>query len=107
MSAAASTDEPETPPFPIRLRLYLAGSAPNSALALTNLRAALASLPEASVELETIDVLQDPDRALQDGILVTPMLVKLAPLPERRVLGNLRDRAVLFHALGVERASDE
>ncbi len=107
MSAATPTDDPEASPSPIRLRLYLAGDAPNSSIASANLRAALAALPQLRVDLEIIDVLQDPDRALRDGILVTPMLVKLAPFPERRVLGNLRDPAVLRRALGLDQAPDE
>ena len=35
------------------------------------------------------------------------LLVKVEPLPERRVLGNLRDRRVLLAALGLNEASRE
>lgn len=85
-----------------RLRLYVAGASPNSVAALANLRAALAEHAGLSAELEIIDVLHDPGRAQRDGILITPMLVRVSPLPERRVLGNLRDRATLLGALGIE-----
>jgi hypothetical protein len=34
-----------------------------------------------------------------DGILVTPMLVKVCPPPERRILGNLNDHGALLRAL--------
>lgn len=92
------------PPADLRphLRLYVAGESPNSVSALANLRAALAEHAGLSVELEIIDVLRDPGRALRDGVLITPMLVRLRPPPERRVLGNLRDRATLLGALGIE-----
>jgi circadian clock protein KaiB len=89
------------------VRLYVAGEAPNSVAAIANLRLALAHCAEAAVEVETIDVLEDPDRALRDGVLVTPMLVKVAPLPERRILGNLRDRDTLFSVLGIDRVVRE
>jgi circadian clock protein KaiB len=88
----------------LRVRLYVAGDAPNSLAALANLRAALAEFPKHSADVELIDVLSDPDRALRDGVLVTPMLVKFEPPPERRVLGNLRDRGVLLGALGLDEA---
>jgi circadian clock protein KaiB len=73
--------------------------------ALANLRAALQAWPAAQVEMEVIDVLEAPDRGVRDGILVTPMLVKIGPLPERRLLGNLRDRTALLEALGADRVS--
>lgn len=76
------------------LRLYVAGDSPNSALARTNLRAFLARDPNRQVDLEIVDVLEDAERALGDRILVTPTLVKVAPSPECRVIGNLRDQAV-------------
>jgi len=91
----------------LRLRLYVAGEAPNSLAAVANLHVALARCAEHSVQVETIDVLRDPDRALRDGVLVTPMLVRVAPLPERRVLGNLRDRDTLLGVLGIDAVAHE
>ncbi len=90
----------------LRVRLYVAGGAPNSVAAIANLRLALLHC-EHQVEVETIDVLRDPDRALHDGVFVTPMLVKVAPLPERRILGNLRNRDTLLGMLGIDGATRE
>ena len=87
---------------PLRVRLYIAGTGPNSASALANLKAALDPVHDRDKQIEIIDVLKDPERALRDGIFVTPMLVKLEPTPERRILGTLRDRANLLGALGIE-----
>jgi circadian clock protein KaiB len=87
----------------MRFRLYIAGDAPNSAAAALALRAAVAQ-STAVIEVEIIDVLQEPQRGLQDGVLVTPMLVRTEPQPERRILGNLSDRATLFAMLGIDRA---
>jgi len=99
----APSPDPATPgPGQLRVCLYVAGDSPNSAAALRNLRAALAHLATHSALVEIVDVLQHPERAFRDGIMVTPMLVRREPLPERRVLGNLSDRAKLQHALGLE-----
>ncbi|HEY0465744.1 MAG TPA: circadian clock KaiB family protein [Polyangiaceae bacterium] len=97
----ASAVEPNVK-IQLRVRLYVAGGAPNSLAAAANLRSALAEFPMYSADIELIDVLSDPERALRDGILVTPMLVKCEPPPERRVLGNLRDRGMLLGALGLQ-----
>ncbi len=80
--------------------LYVAGESPNSVMALANLRAALAACPTEEVELEIVDVLVRPEQAARAGVLMTPMLVRVSPAPEHRILGNLRDRAILLRTLG-------
>ena len=82
------------------LRLYVAGDGPNAIAARRNLAAFLAQYPEREVELEIIDVLVDPERGLADGVLVTPLLVTVAPPPQRRVVGNLQDQIALVAGLG-------
>jgi circadian clock protein KaiB len=86
---------------PLRVRLYIAGDSPNSLAALHNLRRVLEERPDHAVELEIIDVLHEPLRGVQDRVVATPLLVKVAPAPERRVLGNLRDQGVLLGVLGL------
>lgn len=84
------------------VRLYVAGDSSNSQLARNNLQSALAHLPRGDVRLEVVDVLREPERALEDGVLVTPTLIRQSPLPERRVVGNLRDRSALMTGLGID-----
>ena len=81
------------------LRLYVAGRAPNSLLAIANVQAICDAHFAAGHEIEIIDLLVDPLRALADGIIVTPTLVKLRPLPEQRLVGNLSDTPHLFQTL--------
>ena len=83
------------------LRLYVAGSSPNSQLARKNLEAVLESLGLREVALEIIDVLEEPLRGLEDGVLVTPTLVRSSPPPVRRVIGNLSQREILRASLAV------
>lgn len=74
----------------LRLRLYVAGGAPNSRLALRNLLGFLGE--SAARSIEVVDVLEDPGRALRDNVLITPTLLKLSPPPITRLVGNLSDR---------------
>ena len=53
------------------------------------------------IELEIIDVLEQPQRALADGILVTPSLTKVSPSPLAKIVGNLSDTGSVLHALGL------
>ena len=75
----------------VRLRLYVAGNAPNSLRAVENAKAICEEYFAAAHDLEIVDLLVHPQRALADGIIVTPTLVKLLPLPVQRVIGNLSD----------------
>src|SRR3954471_2930343 len=76
-------------PMRLVLRLYVAGDAPNSALARANLKRLLDSLDSDQYALEIIDCLDEPLRALQDGVLVTPTLVRVEPEPKRTIVGAL------------------
>jgi len=89
------------------LRLYVAGESPNSVIAKRNLRAAIVHLADHQAVVELVDVLAEPERSLRDGVLVTPTLIRVAPPPQRRVIGNLRDRAALLAGLGLAEVDGE
>jgi circadian clock protein KaiB len=83
------------------LRLYVAGGAPNSLRAIANTKAICDEHFAAGYELEIVDMLEHPQRALIDGIVVTPTLLKLQPFPVQRVVGNLSDtNQVLLTLIG-------
>ena len=86
---------------PLRLRLYVAGGAPNSLLAEGNLDALLAAHGVTDHELEIIDCIREPKRALRDGVLVTPTLVRVAPAPTQTIVGTLSDARRVAAALGL------
>lgn len=86
----------------LHLRLYVSGNAPNSARAVINIRALCAAHFASAHDLEIVDILAEPGRALTDGIIVSPTLLKLAPAPVARVIGDLSDAARVMLTLGVE-----
>jgi len=80
--------------------LYVAGGTQNSASAVANLTTLCHThLSERRYDIEVIDVFREPKRALADGILMTPMLIKLSPSPIRRIIGTLSDTQSLLTAL--------
>jgi len=88
-------------PAHFKLRLYVAGDGPNSIQAITNLHALCREhLPERH-EIEIVDVLREPHRALDDGVMLTPMLVKLSPAPPRKIIGTLSQGETVLLALGL------
>jgi circadian clock protein KaiB len=81
--------------------LYITDSGPNSVRAVANLEAICKEHLDGNFRLEIIDVLEYPLRALADGVVVTPSLAKLSPLPAATVVGNLSDRGGVLRALGI------
>jgi len=81
------------------LRLYVAGNAPNSLRAIANAKAICDQHFPAEHDLEIVDLLEHPRRALADAIVVTPTLLRLSPLPVQRVIGNLSDTNQVLLAL--------
>lgn len=81
-------------------RLYIAYETVASAQAVANLRAICESHMAGRYEVETIDILQQPLRVMSEGVLLTPTLLRLAPLPVRRIVGDLSDTSAVLYALG-------
>lgn len=84
-----------------KFRLYVAGDALNSAQARANLAALCSAHLSGRYQIDIVDVFKEPKRALADAILMTPTLVKLAPLPERTIVGTLGQTQKVLEALGL------
>lgn len=84
-----------------RFRLYTAGRAPNSVRALSNLQRLCEEHLPGQHAIEVIDVVADPGRALADGVVLTPLLVRVSPPPTAKVLGNLAERDWVVELFGL------
>jgi circadian clock protein KaiB len=84
----------------VHLRLYVAGNAPNSITAVANAKVICTEHYDEDCVLEIVDLLKQPLRALEDEIIVTPTLLRVRPLPVRRVIGSLSDTGQVLLALG-------
>lgn len=91
-----------TEPDIFRFRLYVADDTLNSGQALANLRAICNRYLPGRYKIELVDVLKEPHRALQDRVFMTPTLVKLAPMPVERIIGNLSQTTLVLQVLGLE-----
>jgi circadian clock protein KaiB len=84
----------------IGIRLYVTCGAPNSIMAINNLGAIIKGLID-PCKLEIVDILKNPLRAIADGILVTPTLIKYQPPPPVCLIGNLGEKEKVVALLGL------
>ena len=85
-----------------KFRLYTADGTQNSVQALANLTALCRLHLADRFEIEVVDVFREPERALTDGIRMTPTLIKLSPAPPCRIVGALNETRSVMLALGLE-----
>ncbi|MBN8544709.1 MAG: circadian clock KaiB family protein [Ignavibacteria bacterium] len=83
-----------------QLKLYITGKTTRSEQAVSNLKNLCKSKFNDEYELLIIDVLDSPELAEQDQVLATPTLIKILPLPVRRIIGDLTDTQKVL--LGLE-----
>jgi circadian clock protein KaiB len=84
-----------------RLRLYVTGATPNSARAIVNLKEFCETHLKGNYELEIIDVYQQPLTAEADQVIAIPLLIKLAPMPQRRLIGDMSDKQKMLKGLNL------
>lgn len=99
---AAAADAPR-----LVLRLYVAGDGPNSTAARANLSRLLGDCPPGSYDVEIVDCLREPLRAIEEGVFVTPTLLRVSPLPRRTIIGALSETMSVSAALGLAQSQPE
>lgn len=73
------------------LRLFVTGTTSRSARAIANLRRVCEERLRGEYDLEVVDIYQHPEAAREYQIVAAPTLVKMLPLPLRRIIGDLAD----------------
>lgn len=59
---------------------------------MSNVRQCLDQSGESGYSLEVVDVVKDPKAALEEGVFFTPTLLRVFPLPKKKVIGSLQDK---------------
>jgi circadian clock protein KaiB len=89
------------PPPKNKFVLYVGDETSNSRLAIANLTALCRQYLPDRHEIEVVNVFQQPERALTDHVFMTPILIRLAPNPVRRIVGTLSQTENIVGALGL------
>jgi len=86
------------------LTLFVAGKQnPKSIAAYANLKHICEEhLPTSQYSLHLVDISTDPELAISEDILAIPTLLRKAPPPKRRLIGDLSGTYRVLVSLGVE-----
>jgi circadian clock protein KaiB len=90
-----------------RLRLYVAGQTPKSIIALANLKRLCDGHLAGRYSIEVVDLLEKPQLARRDDIVVIPTLVRQLPPPIRKIIGDLSNLERVLVGLDVVPRDDE
>ena len=86
----------------LQLELYVVGHSVRSQAAVDNLRRICETRVPGQFDLQIIDILEQPQAAEDSNIMATPTLIKRAPAPVRRLLGDLSLTETVLRGLGLE-----
>lgn len=103
--ASSGTSQPESSRSKtVTLRLYIAGQTPKSLAALNNLRRLCEEhlAVKYAIELEVVDLIEKPQLALTDQILVIPTLVRKLPAPIKKIIGDLSNTERVLIGLNIQ-----
>lgn len=81
--------------------LYITGATYHSMLAVKNIKSICMKYLDGRYKLEIVDIYQQPQLAESQDIVAAPTLVRLRPLPLRKLIGDLSDTAKVLAALGI------
>jgi circadian clock protein KaiB len=81
------------------LRLYITGNTSRSQKAIANLFRICHEELQDQYKVEIIDVLEQPQLAEDEKILVTPTLIKQLPPPLQRIIGDMSNTETVLLGL--------
>lgn len=86
-----------------KLRLFVTDWTPRCVVAYRNLKRICEENIKDKCDIEVVDILEHPDVAREEQIVVVPTLFKLLPKPERVLVGDFTKREQVLKGLDVER----
>lgn len=84
-----------------KFSLYIAGNSQRSATALANLNKYCKQFLEDHFNIEVIDLIKNPAFAERDQIVAMPTLIRKAPAPVKRIVGDLSSKERFIEVMNI------
>jgi circadian clock protein KaiB len=100
VAPAETTEDADSAPL---FRLYVSAASPVSSRAIVNARNFFDHHLPGQHSLDVIDIASHVDAARADQIIASPTLIRVAPLPRLRFIGDMSDTERLRAALSLKK----
>jgi len=98
-----SASDVSPPAAPYQLKLFITGHTRKSIRAVHNITKLCEEHLHGRYELDVVDLYQQPELAAEHQLVAAPTLVKMIPLPARKLIGDMSDSGRLLAGLGIAR----
>jgi len=83
------------------LRLFVTGQTPKSVRAVRHITRLCEEHLHGHYDLEVVDLYQQPELAAEHQLVAAPTLIKMLPLPPRKMIGDMSDTGRVLAGLGI------
>jgi circadian clock protein KaiB len=83
------------------LNLYVIGMSPGSLKAIENLKSICEKYLKGKYSLEIVDILKYPETMFENDLVASPTLIKRAPSPVKKLIGDLSNREKVLKLLSI------
>jgi len=83
------------------LRLFVTGHTEKSVRAVRNVTRLCEQHLHGHYDLEVVDLYQQPELAAEHQLVAAPTLIKMLPLPPRKMIGDMSDSRRVLTGLGI------
>ncbi|MBT3209571.1 MAG: circadian clock protein KaiB [Bacteroidetes bacterium] len=84
-----------------KFKLYVVESNVKTSDVIKKIKEVFSEVLNDNYSLEIVDILNNPDLAIEAKILASPTLIMEFPLPSKRVIGKIADTEKLFARLKI------
>ena len=84
----------------VRYAYIKIGNKPELQTAFERLQEYLRKTSSLEFAFQVVDCMENPEMAVEAGVLATPTVLKKSPLPSVKVIGNIEDSPKTAHLLG-------
>jgi circadian clock protein KaiB len=103
MSTGAAAKQQSQAQVSYKLRLFVAGHTQKSTRAVHNITQLCQNHLSGHYDLEVVDLYQQPELAAEHQLVAAPTLLKILPLPPKRMIGDLSNWNQVLIGLGLSR----
>ncbi len=71
------------------IELYVTKNSTSSIRAIKNLQSIKEQFLKGKTKIDIIDIYENPEKSIRNGIVSVPTLIRIKPIPEIRIIGDL------------------